>query len=270
MNNPVVFNTANFAYRQAGYPGVNDWGLACRTTRLHLTPVETYEERFDAIVAEVQAMGFDTLDLWTEHLALRWLTPEHIELAARVLGRRGMKVVSMAGGFGATVEEFDLSCRIARRLGARILGGGLDLLKTDRAAVVEKLEQYDLVYGFENHPEKTPEEVLEKVGDAEGGRIGVCIDTGWFGTQGYDAAEAIRRLGGRLVNVHLKDVLREGTHETCRYGRGVVSIRRCLQALKEVGYSGPIDVEHEPEGFDPEADLKASHALLRQWMKEIA
>lgn len=269
MNNSIVFNTANFAYRQAGYPGVNDWGLACRTTRLHLTPVETYGERFDAIVAEVQALGFDTLDLWSEHLALRWLTPEHIEIAAGVLERRGVRVLSMAGGFGTTVEELDRTCRIARRLGARILGGAIDFLNTDRRAAVEKLEEYDLVFGLENHPEKTPEELLEKAGDPAGGRIGVCVDTGWFASQGYDAAEAIRKLGDRIVNVHLKDVLRPGTHETCRYGRGVVGIRRCLGALKEIGYSGPIDIEHEPEGFDPEADILASKAMLEQWMQEI-
>lgn len=262
----IAFCTANFAYRQAGYPGVDDWGLACRTTRLYLTPLETYEARFDAIIAEVQALGFNVIDLWTEHLALRWLTEDHIEAAARVLERRGVRVAAMAGGFGDTPEEFDLSCRIAVRINARVLGGATGLLKTDRQLLIEKLEHHDLRYAFENHPEKTPEEILEKIGEPHP-RIGACVDTGWFGVHGYNAADAIRALGPRVLHVHLKDVLRAEKHETCRFGRGVVPLRECVQALREIGYGGAIDIEHEPEGFDPEADIRYSLELLQGWLK---
>lgn len=270
MNNTVAFVTANFAYRQAGYAGVNDWGLACRTTREYLTPIQTYETRFEAMLLEVKALGFETIDLWTEHLALRWLTPEHIETAARVVQRLNLKVVSLAGGFGDTPEEFEQSCQIAKTLGARILGGATGLLKTDRSSLIDALERFDLVYAFENHPEKSASEVLEKIGDSAGGRIGAAVDTGWFATQGFNAAQALRELGDRVLHVHLKDVLREGAHDTCRFGRGVTPLQDCLRALEEIGYSGPIDIEHEPERFDPSEDIRASRLLLEGWLRGAA
>jgi sugar phosphate isomerase/epimerase len=260
--------TANFAYRQHGYAGVNDWGVAVSTTREHFAPLETFGERFEDLIAEVQALGFDTVDLWTEHLAERWATPDHLDTTASILERRGVRVVALAGGFGDTLEAFEHSCRIAVRLGAKILGGGTGLLKSDRAGLIRTLEEHDLVYAFENHAQKNPNEVLERIGDAANGRIGVAVDTGWFATQGFDAARAIRELGERVVHVHLKDVLRAGTHETCRFGRGVTPLRDCLRAMREIGYSGPVDIEHEPERFDPSEDIRASRVMLESWIKE--
>ncbi len=78
-------------------------------------------------------------------------------------------------------------------------------------------------------PKKPPAELLAKIGDGGEGTIGAAVDTGWFGTQGYDAAVAIEELRDHLVHIHLKDVLAVGAHETCRYGEGVVPIERCVR-----------------------------------------
>jgi L-ribulose-5-phosphate 3-epimerase len=104
------------------------------------------------------------------------------------------------------------------------------------------------------------------VGDGGDGRIGVCIDTGWFGTQGYDAARAIVELKDVLVHVHMKDVLAAGAHDNFAFGKGVVPIEACVRVLQHISYQGGISVEHEPEHFNPNDDVKASLALLRQWL----
>ena len=59
-----------------------------------------------------------------------------------------------------------------------------------------------------------------------------------------------------------------GAHHTCRFGQGVVPVRACAQALRRIGYTLPISVEHEPERADPREDVRASAALLRGWMEE--
>ena len=66
-----------------------------------------------------------------------------------------------------------------------------------------------------------------------------------------------------VFHVHLKDVRAPGSHETCRYGQGIVPIRACVEALQKLGYQGAISVEHEPEDFDPTDDCKANLATLR-------
>lgn len=128
------------------------------------------------------------------------------------------------------------------------------------------LQAHNVRLGIENHPEKRPQELLEKIGDGGGGSIGACVDTGWFGTQGFDAVFALVELRQVLVHVHLKDVVAAGGHVTCRFGKGVVPIEKCVETLQRLGYTGAISVEHEPEHFDPSEDCKASLRLLRRWL----
>ena len=107
--------------------------------------------------------------------------------------------------------------------------------------------------------------MLDKVGHLP--RVGVCVDTGWFGAQGYDAPRAIEELGDRVLHVHLKDVLHEGEpHDTCRWGGGIVDIEGCVRALQRIGYTGAISVEHEPETYDPSDDVGAMREQLEGWL----
>jgi sugar phosphate isomerase/epimerase len=181
-----------------------------------------------------------------------------------------LQVTSLAGWFGSTREELERSCQLAVGLGATILGGNTALVTSDvadRAFLVDRLRWYDLTLGIENHPEKSPDEVLAKIGDGAGGRIGTALDTGWFATQGYDAPTSIKDLAGHIVLLHLKDVLKAGMpHETCRYGQGVAKIAECVAEVKVLGYAGAITVEHEPEHADPTEDCIVSVGMLRGWL----
>jgi sugar phosphate isomerase/epimerase len=173
----------------------------------------------------------------------------------------------MAGGFGNTIKEFERACDIAVAMGTGILGGSTRALDTDRDEVVDLLERHDLTLAIENHPDvSTPEMILEKIGDGGRGRIGTAVDTGWYGSYGIDAAQAIEELGRHVMYVHLKDVLAQGEHETCRFGRGIVPIEACVRTLQSSGYTGAISVEHEPEEYDPTEDCKADLAMLQGWL----
>lgn len=263
--NTISFMTANYVARQVGYNMTGGWGQGDTATNDYFKPIETYSDRLDEYLRDIREMGFDTLDLWMPLLNYSWATDEHIETAAGLLKQHGLKVISLAGWFGATPDEFEKCCQIAAALDCTILGGGTSLPVKDRAFMIDILHKYGVKWAFENHPEKTPQEILDKIGGDED-VVGVAADTGWFGTQAYDAPKALEELAPRLFHVHLKDVLAAGAHDTCRYGEGVVNIEGCVQTLKRLGYSGGICVEHEPELFDPTEDVKASLAMLKGWL----
>ena len=148
-----------------------------------------------------------------------------------------------------------------------VLGGGGSLVERDHNGVADLMREYNLVYGLENHPEKTPNEILAKIGTNDlADAIGVAMDTGWFGTYGFDAPTATTILAPRLVHVHLKDVLEAGSHKTCRYGEGVVEIQRTVEALLSSGYTGGISIEHEPEDHDPRSEVAECLQMLRSWL----
>jgi L-ribulose-5-phosphate 3-epimerase len=265
--NPVSFMTANFVARQLGYNMTGGWGEGEKSVMTYFRPVNTYPARFARILDDICHLGFNHIDLWLAHLSPDWATNKHIDIAQHALARRGMKVSSLAGWFGGSLETFEQCCRIAHAVDTRILGGMTSLVRTDREGMVKLLEKYDLVLAIENHPEKTPAEVLEQIGDTGRGRIGTCIDTGIWATQCYDAAQAVEELGQHIFYVHLKDVLRLCEHESCRYGRGIVPLQECVRKLQGMGYTGGYSVEHEPIDYDPSEDVQVSGKMLRGWLE---
>ena len=265
--NPISFMTANYVARQVGYQMTEGWGQGDRSTNEHFRPVETFGERFDEYLSDIAGLDFDAIDVWTSIINPEWYTDEHLAIARDLLQKRDLRVVSLAGWFGSTAQQFDAACRLAEALGAPVLGGGTSMYDKDRSFVTGKLREYGLKWGFENHPdEKTPQDVLAKIGEDDADVVGVCLDTGWFGTHGYDAPRAIETLAPRLFHIHLKDVRQPGAHDTCRFGEGVVNIQGSVEALKRIGYSGAISIEHEPELFDPTEDVRASYNMLKGWL----
>lgn len=261
----ISLMSANYVARELGYQMTGGWDEGNLATNAWFRPVDTFPERFGALLDEVKALNVAALDLWTAHLNPVWATPDHVIAAKEELARTELSVASLAGGFGDTAAAFEASCRLAQELGAPVLGGSSELLYSGRNALLALLHDYDLIFGLENHPEKTPDEIRAKLGGADD-RLGVALDTGWFGTYGYDAARAVAELGDVLVHLHLKDVRAVGAHETCRYGAGVVPVEACVAELKRLGYAGGISVEHEPEFSDPTEDCRVSLELLKGWL----
>ena len=256
----ISFTTANFVARETGY-AMHGWGHGDRMTNEAFAPIETYPERIDALFAEIRALGYDTIDLWGAHLNPDWATPAHVDAARGALARHGLIVSTYAAWVGPS--NVDRCCELALGLGTTLIGAGFS---GSPEAIAPALERHGVQLGVENHPERTPKEVLEKI--ARGGPMfGATIDTGWWATQGYDPVAAIDELQDRLLHVHLKDVRALGEpHETCRWGEGLVPVQECLRALQRIGYDGAVAVEHEPETFDPSAELRAMRAELESWL----
>jgi sugar phosphate isomerase/epimerase len=264
----VSFMLANYCARPTGWNMTGGWGEGDEATNEWFRPIETYGERLDTYLADVEALGFAAVDFWTSLLNPPWATDAHIAIAQERLAAHHLAVYSIAGWLGSTPAQFIRTCEIATALGAPVLGGGTSLLHKDRAFVVATLQQYGLRLGIENHPEKSADELQAQIGDGGDGTIGATVDTGWFGTQGVDAAEALHALAPHLFVVHLKDVREVGQHNTCRYGAGIVPIERCVRVLQAIDFGGTISVEHEPEFFDPTGDIKASFAMLKGWLAQ--
>jgi L-ribulose-5-phosphate 3-epimerase len=259
--NTITFMTANYVARETGYT-MHGWSHGDRTTNEAFAPIETYAERLDALLADVRALGFDTVDIWGAHLSPEWATDAHVDAALAALERNGLNVATSATWIGpANVER---ACELALALGASVIGGGFS---GEPEAIAPVLAKYGVRLGIENHPEQTPAEVLAKIERGEG-TFGTTVDTGWWGTHGYDAAQAIEELAPHVLHVHLKDVLARGEpHDTCRWGEGVVPIEECVRTLQRVGYTGAIAVEHEPERVDPSEDCRAMREQLEGWLR---
>jgi L-ribulose-5-phosphate 3-epimerase len=258
----VSFMTANYVARELGYGAADEWGPFDAATNAAFEPIETFPERFDALLAEITGAGFDAIDLWFGHLNWRWATDDHVAAARESLDRRDVRVASLAGSIGSTTAEVEAACRLANALGVDLIAGPAGIVSTDRGEVAAVLSVHGVRFGLENHPERTPNEVLEAIGDASS--LGAAVDTGWWATQGFDPVEAIRELSDRLLHVHLKDVEEPGAHVTCMHGEGCARIADCVDALLGIGYSGPVSIEHHSFDRDPTAECARALVLVRE------
>lgn len=258
----LSFMSANYVAEELGYGAATEWGPFDVATNAAFEPLETFAPRFDALLARITGIGFDTIDLWFAHLNWRWATPEHVAIARDALARHGVRVVSLAGSMGETTSDVETACRLANALDVDLIAGVGAVVHRDRPGTVAALEAHGVRFGLENHPEQTPGDVLAAIGGSE--MLGAAVDTGWWATQGYDPVAAIHELSHRLVHVHLKDVEEPGTHISCMHGEGCAKILDCVDALLALDYSGPVSIEHEPFDRDPTAECVRGLALVRE------
>ena len=217
--------SANFLAKESGYHLTGGWMAGDHATNARFEPLENFEVLFAELLGQVRQMGFDALDLWTAHLNPAWATDKHIAIARQLLVQYQIQVVSLAGAFGDTQDEFQAACRLAAALEVPLLGGGTSLVFSDQSFVIGALRTHNLKLGYENHPERSGREVLSKIGGEGTDVIGVTVDTGTFATEGYDAAIAIQELAGRIFHVHLRDVIGFGQEDFVPAGDGCSTFR---------------------------------------------
>lgn len=255
----VAFMTANFVARQTGY-AMDGWGHGDRATNEWFSPLGTYRERLDEMLAEVAELGFDTIDVWGAHLSPEWATDKHVDAFRDAVAEHGLAIATYATWIGPS--NVARACELARTIGTDVIGAGIS---GDPASLAPVLRKHGVRIGIENHPEKTPGEVLAAIEEGQG-TLGATIDTGWWATQGYDPVRAIEELREHLLHVHLKDVLPGPEHVTCRWGEGAVDVEACVRTLRGLGYTGTLTVEHEPEHEDPREACREMLGELRGWL----
>lgn len=265
--NRISYNCSNLVAAQSGYSPQNDWDTCVEAVNEFYRPLETFAARFERMILDIKALGFDALDIWTPgQLNWRWATEEYLTIARSLLDKHHIAVTSIGGDFGETKEEFVAACKLAIAVNTDLLSGVTPVMHSDRAFVVRTLRDYNLRLGIENHPEKSSREMLDEIEDGGGGRIGTTVDTGWYCTQHYDVVRAIEELNKHIFHVHLKDVLAGEEHLNVGYGQGIVPMEKCVYALRRIGYAGDYCIENHPVDHDPTEEIKAAFVLMRKWV----
>ena len=118
--------------------------------------------------------------------------------------------------------------------------------------LVEKLcEEYKINVALHNHPKPSrywnPDNVL-KVVKGRSKRIGACADTGHWMRSGIDPLEAIKKLEGRIISFHFKDLNEFGVREAhdVPWGTGAGNVKAWLAEVRRQGIKNPVfSVEYE-------------------------
>lgn len=251
----IAFNSANLVGRVNGYRfKLADWG------RQHVrTANETDAKAFADICREIADTGFTAVELWQALADPSVIDERRAGEWRAIMADHGLEPIAYGGYIGTGAE------RVCGWLGIETINGGFNLTPGEATALCE---EHDVRCNFENHPQKTVDEILAPIGGGND-RLGVCLDLGWLGTQGVDAPAMIRTLGPLVRHVHAKDVATAGRHDTCMLGEGIVDIAGGIRALHEIGYDGWLSWEDEPEDRNPMESAVANREWLEHQLAQL-
>ena len=138
--------------------------------------------------------------------------------------------------------------------------------------MIEKLcDEYRINLAVHNHPKSPksmywkPENVLA-VCKGRGKRIGSCSDTGHWVRSGLDPVECLKKLDGRILGFHLKDVAEKGNPKArdVPLGQGKANFTAVLKELKRQGYRGVLTVEYEHDSPELMEDVAKCVAFVEK------
>ena len=134
---------------------------------------------------------------------------------------------------------------------------------------IEKfVKEYDIRFALHNHgPEDklwpSPLDVLKAVKGMDP-RMGCCIDVGHTARAGVDVVKAIREVGPRVFNMHIKDLTSFTEKESqVAVGEGKMPVKKIFEALAAIKYQGFVDLEYEIFENEPMPGVMESLAYMR-------
>ncbi len=121
--------------------------------------------------------------------------------------------------------------------------------------ITEKLaKEFNIKVAIHNHPKPSrywsPETVLEAVKDRSP-LLGSCADTGHMVRSGLDPVECLKKLEGRVIALHFKDLIpsedKNGkkSFKDAPWGTGKSNTLGQMEELKRQGFKGAFCVEYE-------------------------
>jgi sugar phosphate isomerase/epimerase len=197
---------------------------------------------------------------------------ETTEMQAK-LKEVGIKVVSF--GVAPIPDKTEAEARQrfdwAKKLGIEVL-----VTETKPTPLLDKLSQeYGIKIALHNHPKTWPVEDVLAACAGMSKNIGSCSDTGHWKRAGHVPLEELKKMEGRIVELHFKDVAADGKGKggyTDRpWGTGEGDAKAMLAELKRQGFKGYFQVEYE-HGTVPELmqDIAVCAAFFDQAAAELA
>ena len=146
----------------------------------------------------------------------------------------------------------------------------------DALGLVDTLcQEYGVSMAIHNHPAPSiywnPDTVVTAC-EGRSTHIGACADTGHWVRSGIDPLQALNKLEGRIISLHIKDVDREAPDaDDVPWGEGVGIIRALLEEVGRQGIQPVFSIEYEKHSEeDPLPEVAKCVDYFRQVCAELA
>jgi sugar phosphate isomerase/epimerase len=242
-----------------------DEGAAIRLGVASYTFRNFSRAQMTGFLKQLNALGLNAKDV-KDHLPM---DAQEETAALADYAAAGVKLHAAGTIYFPKDEDADIRSKFeyCKRAGIGVIVAG-DPAPSTLPRIEKFVKEYDIRFAIHNHgPEDklwhSPLDVLKAVKGMDP-RMGCCIDVGHTVRAGTDVVQAIRDVGARLFNVHIKDLANfEKKDSQVAVGDGVMPVKKIFEALGAIKYKGFVDLEYEIHADDPMPGVIESFAFMR-------
>ena len=249
----------------------DDWKLGVALWTFH-----TFN--FPDAIARIDSSGLDYVELNTFHRSgpelndsiIGQLSAAGIEKLKAQLKEKNLQVESIyiAGDF--TVESWRKQFDIAKAFGVRFVTGEPPIALWDEVDSLARA--YNMKVAIHEHWKGVseywhPDTVLLAIKGHSS--FGACADLGHWPKSGIDPVDAVNKLKGHIIGIHLKDIaaFNDPKLRDVPVGTGVVNFPAVFQSLKDQEFRGPIYIERDAE--DLPSNLPSVMSTIEYYNKQV-
>jgi sugar phosphate isomerase/epimerase len=125
---------------------------------------------------------------------------------------------------------------------------GIEVLVTETTpnAIHDKLcQEYHIKIALHNHPRTWPPDQVLKACKDRSPLIGSCSDTGHWMRARFVPVDTLKKLEGRVLHLHFKDLNTFGNGHDVPWGTGQGDPKAMMTELKRQGFKGYLSIEYE-------------------------
>ncbi|MEX2592679.1 MAG: sugar phosphate isomerase/epimerase [Anditalea sp.] len=233
---------------------------------------------FPDALAKVDSAGLVYIEPNTFHKAgpdlkdslILQLSPAGIDKLRALADEKGLKAESVYIMGDSTVQSWKKQFEIAKKLGAKFVTAEPPLNMWD--SVDSLAGVYGMKVAIHEHWRGTshywhPDSVLAAIKDHP--NFGACADLGHWPKSGINPLEAVKKLRGHIIGVHLKDIAayNDPTLKDVPVGTGVVDFPAIFEELKKQRFNGHIYIERDAE--DQPSNLPSVIQTIKYYNEQL-
>lgn len=249
-----------------------EWKLGVQMWTFHEFPFVTALAKADSAgikfieAFQGQPLGGDMKDTFG-----LTMSPESKSKIKTLLAEKGIQLVAMGVVVPNSVEEWKKNFELAREMGMQYITA--EPLRQHLDTVNAMAGEYKILVAIHDHPNPSPYASPDSVVSAAKGRIniGACADIGHWARNGLDVVECLKKLEGRVIGVHLKDIrqFNDVKAEDTVLGTGVLKFPEILAELKRQHFTGMFSIEHEAHWENNVPDVIKNREYFESQVKAL-
>ncbi len=263
-------STAN-AVTTSSIDPAKDWKFGVAMWTFHTVSfIEGLSKADSAGLSYVEPNTFTKTGPDFKDSAILQLSPSGVEKLKTMIAGKGLKIETIYVVGDTTIQSWKKQFDIAKQLGVKYVTGeppiamwdGIDSLA---GAAGIKMAIHEHWKGMSHY--WNPDTVLLAMKNHP--NFGVCADLGHWPKSGIDPVEAIKKLSGHILVVHLKDIAAANDPKLLDVpvGTGIVNFPAVFEELKKQNFNGYIYIERD--ATDLPSNLPSVIATVKYYKDQI-